>query len=591
MSDLPVLRRTRGNRRRPASQLVDDTVAESLTYHEHVSLSHAVDEYRAGHATRRGFIASSFALGVSATSLSTLLAACGSPSNEKGATGGGSQKLAVGVNADMDTVDPQAFKTIPAYFTMANVYDQLIDNKRSVVDGNVVADGAVPAPMIADTMEASADRTTFRFALNPKASFADGTPITAEDVVYTFQRGIEGKQYTATIMSMLALSSADNIRVVDPHTLEFKLDKPNPMAERLLSSQVVSILSKAVGEANATAEDEWASEYWRNNLSANGAYTLKSWNRGEGWELAPNPRYYRAGLPKNGGVVFRVVADPQERLNLLRTGTLNVAYDIPTKDAVGIRDGDAETARLVSVPSPWAFALAFTNTVKPLDDKRVRQALSYAVPYDDIIANVMHRLARLSKGPVPPGMSTHDPSIWGYQTDLAKAKQLLEAAGHGDGFSSTIEVLIGRPEDEQAATLIQANFREIGVNVDVAKLSEAQYQDHRVKGTAPMQIVEWFSWVNDPFYHLFFNYLSTNAGTNSARYANKRVDKLITDGLYEIDEAKRASMSAEAQKLIIDDAPWAFLFVRDFYAAVSANFRDFPIWPDLNPRFYWSSLA
>jgi peptide/nickel transport system substrate-binding protein len=445
--------------------------------------------------------------------------------------------------------------------------------------------------MIAKSMEASADRREFTFALDPKASFSDGSPITADDVKYTFQRGIEGKQYTNTVMGMLTLTSAKNIIVKDPHTVVFKLDESNPMAERLINLQVMSIQSKKVGEQHATAESKWADDYWRQNVFGNSAYTLKSRNRGEGWELAPSAKYYRAGLPKNGGLVFRVITDPQERLNLLKSGTLHVAYDVPAKDAAAIRDqGDGQT-KLVSIQSPWSFGLAFNNSQAPFDDKRVRQALSYAIPYDAIIKNVMHGLARPAKSMVPPGMATHDESAWKYDTNPQTAKQLPAAAGHPDGFKSSIDVLIGRPEDEQAATLIQASFREIGVQVDVRKLAEAEYQEKRNNGSSPMQIVEFYSWVTDPFYHLFFNLYSKNTFTNSSRYANKQVDSIIDRGLYEPDQAKREALSKEAQKLITDDAPWAWLFARDFFVPVAGNLQDFPLWPDQNPRFYWSHLS
>ena len=392
-------------------------------------------------------------------------------------------------------------------------------------------------------------------------------------------------------MGMLTLSSAKNITVVDPQTIRFKLDESNPMAERLLNLQVMSIQSKKVGEQHATSKSKWADDYWRQNVYGNSAYTLKSWNRGEGWELAPSQKYYRAGLPKNGGLVFRILSDPQERLNLLKSGTLHVAYDVPAKDAAAIRDGGDGQTKLVSLPSPWSFGLSFNNSQEPFKDKRVRQALSYAVPYDQIIKTVMQGLARPAKSMVPPGMGTHDPSAWKYDTNLQTAKQLLAAAGHPDGFKSSIDVLIGRPEDEQAATLIQANFRQIGVEVDVRKLAEAEYQDKRNNASSPMQIVEFYSWVTDPFYHMFFNLFSKNAFTNSSRYANKQVDSLITRGLYEPDLAKRESLSREAQKLIIDDAPWAWLFARDFFVPVAANLQDFPLWPDQNPRFYWSHLS
>jgi len=579
--------------RKPAIEVVGDNVGESLTRRDRETLADVVDSYRDGHTTRRRFIVTSAAFGLSMTSLSALVAGCGASPNDNAGSGGDGKtaKLAIGVNADADTVDPQAFKTIPGYYMLANLYDQLIDFEATPGKAGLVADGTKTAPMIARSMDVSDDLRTYRFALDPKATFSDGKPITAEDVKYTFQRGIEGEQYTKTVMGMLTLSSADKITIEDPQTITFEIDEPNPMAARLLNLQVMSIQSKAVGEKNATSKSKWADDYWRANVYGNSAYTMKSWNRGEGWELAPSKNYYRSGLPKNGGLVFRVITDPQERLNLLKAGTLQVAFDVPAKDAAAIRDqGDGQT-KLVSLQSPWSFGLAFNNSQEPFKDKRVRQALSYAVPYDQIIDNVMHGLARPAKSMVPPGMDTHDESAWKYDTNLQTAKQLLEAAGHGDGFKSSIDVLIGRPEDEQAATLIQASFREIGVQVDVQKLAEAEYQEKRNNGTAAMQIVEFYSWVTDPFYHLFFNLHSENTFTNSARYANKQVDRLIEQGLYEPDADKRAALSREAQKLVIDDAPWAWLFARDYFVPVAANLQDFPLWPDQNPRFYWSHLS
>jgi peptide/nickel transport system substrate-binding protein len=106
-----------------------------------------------------------------------------------------------------------------------------------------------------------------------------------------------------------------------------------------------------------------------------------------------------------------------------------------------------------------------------------------------------------------------------------------------------------------------------------------------------MQIAEWFSWVNDPMYHMFWNMYSKNTFTNSARYSNPEVDKLVLGGMYESNLAKRAAMSRKAQKIIADEAPWAFLFARDFFQPVAKNLHDFPLWPDQNPRFYWTFLA
>ena len=187
--------------------------------------------------------------------------------------------------------------------------------------------------------------------------------------------------------------------------------------------------------------------------------------------------------------------------------------------------------------------------MKPFDNKQVRQALSYAVPYDTIInqrhVRPVHAPRRASSC---RGMPTSDQSFWNYDTDLAKAKQLLTAAGYPDGFAVQHR-RHHRPRRGRADGDVSSRptSQQIGVKVTINKLAEAQYQDNRNNAKSPMQIVEWFSWVNDPFYHMYWNMLSTNTFTNSARYNNPAVDKLIMDGMYEADAAKRESISKQAQ--------------------------------------------
>jgi peptide/nickel transport system substrate-binding protein len=579
-------------RRKPAIGVVDDNVGEPLTEAHRESLADLVEEYRTNTISRGSFLARAGAFGLSAASLSGILAeTAGARARSPRATPKKGAQLNIGVGQDADTVDPQAFKDIPGYYMLANLYDQLVDLAAHRKGNVLIANQAVPRPMIARSMTISRDRRTATFKLDPRARFQDGTPITVDDVKYTFTRGVEGTQYTNILMKMLTLSKASNILTPDKQTVVFKLDKPNPMTERLLALQVLSVQSAKISQEHTTKKDKFADAYWRSHVYANGPYLLQSWKRGEGFNLAPNTNYYKPGLPRNGGLVFKVIADPQERLNLLKSGALHVAFEITAKDADAIRANTGGNVKLVDVPSPWAFGLTFNNAQKPFTDKRVRQALSYAVPYNDIVKTVMKGLAQPLKSIVPPGMPTHDASVWHYNTDLGKAKQLLQAAGLGSGFQTSIDVLIGRPEDEQAATLIQANFQQVGVNAQVNKLDAAQYQDNRNNAKSPMQVVEWYSWVNDPFYHMFWNMLSTNAFTNSSRYKNPAVDKLILAGMYEPNQAKRVAISHQAQKMIVDDAPWAFLFARDYFQPVAANVHDYPYWPDQNPRFYWTWLS
>ena len=236
--------------------------------------------------------------------------------------------------------------------------------------------------------------------------------------------------------------------------------------------------------------------------------------------------------------MFRVISDPQERLNLLKAGTLQVAFDVPAKDAAAIREqGDRET-KLVSIHSPWSFGLAFNNSQEPFKDKRVRQALSYAVPYDQIIKNVMHGLARPAKSMVPPGMDTHDQSAWKYDTIWQRPSSCSGRRPSGrvqEPHRRADRPPRGRagrdpdpgqlPRDRRARPRSEA--RRGGVP------GEAQQR------SSPMQIVEFYSWVTDPFLPHVLQPLSENTFTNSARYANQKVDSLIAAGLYEPDLDKR----------------------------------------------------
>ena len=265
---------------------------------------------------------------------------------------------------------------------------------------------------------------------NPKATFSDGTPMTAEDVEYTFRRGIEGTQYTKLVMGMLTLSSAKNIEIVDKQTIRFKLDKSNPMTERLMNLQVMS-LSEQEGRRAARHRQ---GQVGRRVLARERVRQQRLHAEGLEPRRGLGARAERQVLPGRAAQERRPAcsassATPQERLNLLKSGTLHVAYEVPAKDAAAIRDDGDGRRQADQRPSPWSFGLTFNNSKEPFKDKRVRQALSYAIPYDAIIDDVMYGLARPAKSMVPPGMATHDPSAWKYDTDLAEGQ--ADARGGG----------------------------------------------------------------------------------------------------------------------------------------------------------------
>ena len=112
------------------------------------------------------------------------------------------------------------------------------------------------------------------------------------------------------------------------------------------------------------------------------------------------------------------------------------------------------------------------------------------------------------------------------------------------------------------------------MTVNVRKMTDAEYYENFNQGQLHAFIGEWYSWVNDPMYHLYWNFLSTNTATNATGYSNPRVDEIITTGLYETDLAKRESLSKEAQRIIVEEAPWGLLFQINYVVAGRANVKD-----------------
>jgi len=580
-------------RRKPAVQIVNDNVDEPLTEQDRLTMAEYVEDYRCARITRRDFVQQSAAFGLSVASLGAILADVGPVAGSAEAAVGQARgrKLAVGLESDADTLDPQAFRSVTAYYLTPNIYDSLGYHPWTLRNDLLVVDTKKFGPLIGSSRRILNNQTRIVYTIRQGVTFEDGSQLTMDDVVWTFERALNGTQYTAAIAPLLRWSKTKPVERLSDRTVAFNFEGPSPMAPLMLGMVVFSILSKKAGEANASQKDKYADAFWRANVVGNGPYLFRSWVRGQGWQFVVNPRYWnRASLPRNGGVTVRIITDPQQRLSLLKAGQLHLADGVSPKDVASLREGHPN-ARVLSAPSTWTWGLMFNTGVKPFSNKLVRQALSYAVPYDRIIKDVMFGFARLARGMVPPGMPTHDPTAWKYNTDLRKAKELLTRAGYPNGFKTRIVVLRGRAPDESAATFIQANFRQIGVDAAIDKLQVAAFADAQNNRKFQMLLSEWHSWVKDPMYHMYWNLHSKNSFTNHTGYKNPKFDKLIEDGLYESDPAKRAAMSRQAQRIAIEDAPWAWTYARDFYFPVAKNFHNLFFGADHLLRLQYSFLS
>ncbi len=498
-----------------------------------------------------------------------LLTACGSnggnaddgveepAGGEDGQEAAGDDVIRVALNSDIDVLEPHFFRTDAAYTVTANVYESLIQQDLSGT-GLEGSDDYVGA--LAEDWEISDDGLEATFTLREDAAFDDGTPITADDVKYVYQRAIEGPGYIAALLPFIGISDADQIEVVDDQTIVFRPEFVSPLFERFMTFQVFGVMDSATAEAEGDDDDPWATSFFTDNVTASGPYTVSSLERGRQVVLDPNPEYHSPDLVKNDGIVIRVVPNAEERALLLRSGEIDIAEGLPPRTVRELEDsGELEVHR---IPSSRIAYLAMNNQMAPFDDPEVRRAISKAVPYEAIRDQVMFGYASPAYGPVPPAMDTHvGEELWDYDTDVEEARQMLEDAGVA-GETFELGVPQGNTQHAEAAVFIQDGLREAGINVEISQLSDADYNERMAAGELPMFIHDWYSWGEDPFFQMQF-LLQSESFTNYARFQSEDLDALIEQGTFETDEERRAEISAEAQELIIDEAPWAFLYAAD----------------------------
>jgi peptide/nickel transport system substrate-binding protein len=483
------------------------------------------------------------------------------------ADGDGSKKpLVISLDSSVDLLDAQAWRTPAAMVATGSLVEQLIEQTYSE-DGIVrTGDGGFEGAL-AESWETSEDGLTTTFHLRDGLAFADGTPLTAQDVVWSYQRSLLGPGYVKALLPFAGVPSADDVTAPDDSTVVVTSTFASPLLTKMEAMQPLGIFSQTTGEANATTDDPWAGAYFRENANSSGPYTVGSYDPTQQLVLTPNEHYYDQDKIANGGVTIQFVSDPSQRALLLRSGEIDVAQGIPLDQVAQMEDEDGLT--VVSEASNRLEYLGFNTSEAPFDDPLVRQAIAAAVPYEDLVDQVLYGYANASTGVVPASMETHSDDAGDFTEDLDAARDLLDQAGLADGFSSTLYFKQSNAVEAAAAVLVQANLKEIGVDIELKPLTDADFTSQTNARSLPMYLNNFLGWGADPFYQMYY-LAGSAAGTNFTSYANADLDALLQQGVATTDETERADISAQAQKVIYDDMPfipiynpnWTFV-VRD----------------------------
>jgi len=460
--------------------------------------------------------------------------------------------LVVAIAADPTGFDPEAVLNNTSGFVMATIYDSLVKYKPGTVDVE---------PGLAQSWETSADGLTWTFHLRQGVKFHDGTPFNAPNYIKTVKRLLDKQDpdsifNTGPVEGMTddTYGPVASYTALDDNTVQFKLKEPSgPFPTNL--AMVWS------GVPSPAAVTKYKKDF-RNNPVGTGPYIFKEWRHGDQVVLDANPNYW-GGKPKIDRIIFKVMPDAQAALLAAKRGDVHILADVSVQTVPAIKSDP--NLVVVTQPGLTVSGIGLTAENKYFSDKRVRQALNYAVDKDTLNKTLYQGLAVAMVSPLPSSQWGFDETLKGYPYDPEKAKQLLKDAGYPDGFE--VELLSYssprgyNPAGAELAVAIQGYLAKIGVKANIRKQEMGAFLAEIRSGKYQnMFTVGWSGDNGDPDNFLWSLFASPAMPVgDTSHYKNPEVDKLLLQGRQISDHDKRIAIYKQAQKIILDDAPWIFV--------------------------------
>ncbi|MCF6179913.1 MAG: peptide-binding protein [Geopsychrobacter sp.] len=435
-------------------------------------------------------------------------------------------------------------------------------------DLNVVGD-------LAESWEISEDNLTITFHLRKGVKWHDGAPLTSADVLYTYQLYVDPETPTAYAESYLQVKKAET-----PDEYTFKVTYAQPYAPALMSWGM-SVLPKHLLEGHKITESKLA-----RHPVGSGPYRFVEWQGGEKIVLEENPDYF-LGRPYIKRLVFRIIPDTSTQFLELQTGGLDFMSLSPLQ-----YDRQTDTPafkRLFKKYQYLSFGYTYLgyNLERPMfQDKRVRQALSYAIDKQEIIDGVLLGYGQAATGPYKPDVWVYNPQVVRYNYNPAKARQLLAEAGwvdaDGDGildkqgvpFRFTIVTNQGNDLRSKSGEIIQRRFRQVGVDVNLRIIEWATFLKEFIHpGNFDATILGWSGNPEPDLYGIWHSSKIGPRELNFISYKNSEVDALLEQGRRIFDQSERKKIYDRFQEILAEDQPYTFLFVPEALPAVASRFH------------------
>ena len=421
-----------------------------------------------------------------------------------------------------------------------------------------------PAPGLAESWKISDDGLLYTFELNPKATFSDGKPVTARDVLFTIEKIIDPASEAVQLAGGFVNLDRSRTRAVDDHTVEIAFRRP--LASQLIKFNDVQIVPEHIYSKGDFRKDH------NDTPLGSGPYKLVRFVRGKEVVLERREDYWDR-KPYIQTQVFKIVSDHGTAFNALRRGDLDETT-IPSDTWVR-ESRNPESTKILNFERFYTLNYNFIgwNNRNPfLRDKRVRRGLSMSIPLDAIVNDLYHGTARAMSGPFTPdeGMA-FNPNVPVIRHDPDGARKLFAEAGfvdrNGDGilekdgrpFKIDLIVMQGSATAKQVTQMAQQELRKTGVDVNLVLMEGATAIERIMAGNFDSVYLSWDLDPDPDPYNIFHSTQVPGVGQNFVFYSNPEADRLMEQARVELDRDKRRALYWRLHEVMAEDQPYTWL--------------------------------
>jgi peptide/nickel transport system substrate-binding protein len=509
-----------------------------------------------GSAPQKSFAALSFMLIV----LVAVLAACGG-----GTTNNNTSKytgnISVGVDSDIVTLDPLKSTALVDRQVMLNIYDTLV---------RVDEHNAILPDLATSWSYTSSDNTKLVFTLRTDVTFQDGTPFNADAVVFNINRILNAP----TSPRFSELVTVQSVQAVDASHVQFNLKKPfAPLLANLTDRAGMMLSPAAVQKIGATNLGNAPTN------AGSGPFMFSEWVKGDHLTIKRNAHYWMkdssgGALPYLQSVRYRPISNESVMFSNLETGNINAAEVLGPNDVSSAKTNSSLIYK--QIPGLSFFGVMLNTKVAPFTNVHVRRAIEWGVNRPEIVNSVLKGVGVVAQGPLSPSSWAYSSSIDPYSYNINNAKSELAQAGMST-LSFTLLIPSGSPLNAQLAQFMQSELAPAGITANIKQETFATLLSDTDSHNFQAALLGW-SGRPDPDGNMY-SWFHTGGGFNNMQYSNPQVDSLLEAARTTSDQAQRASDYQQAEKQILQDGSYVFIYHGVSIQATTTNIKNFPVLP------------